>query len=40
VANEHLLKAGHDITISHLTLKEQMKEALEEMDKTTDLEEK
>ncbi|MGT8295185.1 MobQ family relaxase [Salmonella enterica subsp. enterica serovar Typhimurium] len=40
VANEHLLKAGHDTTISHLTLKEQMKEALEEMDKTTDLEEK
>ncbi|MBC3627306.1 MobQ family relaxase [Klebsiella sp. Kpp] len=40
VANEHLLKAGHDITISHLTLKKQMKEALEEMDKTTDLEEK
>ncbi|HFN5848930.1 TPA: MobQ family relaxase [Escherichia coli] len=40
VANEHLLKAGHDITISHLTLKEQMKEALEEMDKTTNLEEK
>jgi len=40
VANEHLLKAGHDITISHLTLKEQMKEALEEMDKTTVLEEK
>ncbi|MCP5967334.1 MobA/MobL family protein, partial [Klebsiella pneumoniae] len=40
MANEHLLKAGHDITISHLTLKEQMKEALEEMDKTTDLEEK
>ncbi|ELW9779582.1 MobA/MobL family protein [Salmonella enterica] len=40
VANKHLLKAGHDTTISHLTLKEQMKEALEEMDKTTDLEEK
>lgn len=40
VANEHLLKAGHDITISHLTLKEQMKEALEEMEKTTNLEEK
>ncbi|EJU1613147.1 MobA/MobL family protein [Salmonella enterica] len=40
VANEHLLKAGHDTTISHLTLKEQMKEALEEMEKTTDLEEK
>lgn len=40
VANEHLLKAGHDTTISHLTLKEQMKEALEEMDKTTDLDEK
>lgn len=40
VANEHLLKAGHETTISHLTLKEQMKEALEEMDKTTDLEEK
>lgn len=40
VANEHLLKAGHDTTISHLTLKEQMKEALEEMDKTTDLEKK
>ncbi|TXB51306.1 hypothetical protein EIB38_24190 [Salmonella enterica subsp. enterica serovar Typhimurium] len=40
VANKHLLKAGHDITISHLTLKEQMKEALEEMEKTTDLEEK
>lgn len=40
VANEHLLKAGHDTTISHLTLKEQMKEALEEMEKTTNLEEK
>lgn len=40
IANKHLLKAGHDTTISHLTLKEQMKEALEEMDKTTDLEEK
>ncbi|WP_154846669.1 MobQ family relaxase, partial [Enterobacter hormaechei] len=40
VANKHLLNAGHDITISHLTLKEQMKEALEEMDKTTNLEEK
>lgn len=40
VANKHLLKAGHDTTISHLTLKEQMKEALDEMNKTNNLEEK
>lgn len=40
VANEHLLKAGKDITISHLTLKDQMKEALEEMNNATSLNEK
>jgi len=41
VANEHLLKAGiKDVSISHLTLKEQMREAIEAMEKATSLEEK
>jgi len=40
VANEHLKKAGLDVTIDHRTIKDQMKEAIKQYDEAKTLEEK